>query len=169
MRKVLIFGNSGSGKSTLAKALSKSGGLAHLDLDNLAWLPTSPPTRAPIAESEQVIQAFINTHVGWVIEGCYTDLLELARLNANEVIFMDLSVAQCVENAKQRPWEPHKYDSKEAQDANLEMLIDWIKDYENRDGVFSKQSHDRFFENFTGTKTKHISNRNIDHLNKEQA
>ena len=27
-----------------------------------------------------------------------------------------------------RPWEPHKYPSKEAQDANLALLIGWIRE-----------------------------------------
>ena len=40
MRKILIFGNSGSGKSTLAGKLCAGNGLAHLDLDTLAWQNT---------------------------------------------------------------------------------------------------------------------------------
>jgi adenylate kinase family enzyme len=35
--KILIFGNSGSGKSTMAKRHSEQSGLAHLDLDSIAW------------------------------------------------------------------------------------------------------------------------------------
>ena len=70
MRKILIFGNSGSGKSKLAKKLSAAEKLAHLDLDTLAWQPTNPPIRNPLAESEKSIAQFINTHSGWVIEGC---------------------------------------------------------------------------------------------------
>ena len=59
MAKILIFGNSGSGKSTLARHLCKTQGLAHLDLDTLAWKPTSPPERKPIDESLEEIKAFI--------------------------------------------------------------------------------------------------------------
>ncbi|MGB5519594.1 MAG: shikimate kinase, partial [Gammaproteobacteria bacterium] len=47
MSKILIFGNRGSGKSTLAKKLVKVEGVAHLDLDSLAWLPETLPQRAP--------------------------------------------------------------------------------------------------------------------------
>lgn len=92
MRKILIFGNSGSGKSTLAKQLSAKEGLAHLDLDVLAWLPVSPPERMAIEESKLKIDAFISAHKGWVVEGCYTDLLELLAHDASEIIFMDPSV-----------------------------------------------------------------------------
>jgi adenylate kinase family enzyme len=175
MTNILIFGNSGSGKSTLAKQLVESlqlgkslqpknsiqpgkEPLAHLDLDNLAWLPTNPPKRAPLAQSNRQIQAFTQANKNWVIEGCYADLLELVAEQASEIIFMNLGVQMCVENAKNRPWEPHKYESKAAQDKNLEMLIDWIKQYDQRDDEFSQIAHQRFYDGFAGKKTMHCSN-----------
>lgn len=51
-----------------------------------------------------------------------------------------------------RPWEPHKYPSKEAQDANLEMLIGWIAEYETRTDTFSLAAHRALFDRFTGDK-----------------
>lgn len=165
MRKILIFGNSGSGKSTLAKELTEKEGLAHLDLDTLAWLPVIPPKRAPLVESEKKIIEFIELSDGWVIEGCYTDLLEIAAPEADEVIFMNLAIYQCVENAKRRPWEPHKYESKQAQDSNLAMLINWINGYTERVDTFSLTSHLGFFEGFHGKKTMYIDNeRNTSHI-----
>ena len=121
MRKILIFANSSSGKSTLVKALAKAENLAHLDLDTLAWLPPAPPERAlpewtRYEVSAKQIEKFMQSYDNWVIEGCYTDLLERAGPEATEIIFMNLSVAQCVENAKNRPWEPHEYASKEARE-----------------------------------------------------
>lgn len=152
-RKVLIFGNSGSGKSTLAKKLSHSEGLAHLDLDNLAWTEIDDkPVRQSLAESEKEIKEFTQANDTWVVEGCYTDLLELLVDAASEVIFLNLPIEQCVANAKSRPWEPHKYPTKEAQDANLEMLIGWIRDYETRTDTFSHQAHFDFYNNFKGVK-----------------
>lgn len=158
MRKILLFGNSGSGKSTLAKKLRDKEGLSHLDLDTLAWQATSPPQRQPIAESAKAIQDFIHSEKSWVIEGCYTDLLECAAPFANEVVFMDLPIEACIANAKKRPWEPHKYESKEAQDSNLEYLITWIAEYSQRVDTFSKQSHRRFYDNFQGIKTIYTAN-----------
>ncbi|MBL4892108.1 MAG: hypothetical protein JKX91_09855 [Rhizobiaceae bacterium] len=152
MRRVLLFGNSGSGKSTLASRLS-SATLAHLDLDSLAWLPSQPPQRMPLAESKVLIDEFTVNNESWVIEGCYTDLLELLAENATELVFLNLPIAQCVKNASSRPWESHKYASKEAQDDNLEMLIDWITQYKHRDDVFSLSAHTKFYEGFLGTKT----------------
>ncbi len=158
MKRVLIFGNSGSGKSTLAKELSETDGSSHLDLDTLAWLPTVPPQRAALADSQRKIEEFMAAHESWVIEGCYTDLLEVVRPQVSEIIFMNLDVSQCIENAKRRPWEPHKYPTKEAQEQNLEMLINWIKEYTKRDDVFSHHAHITFYDGFSGRKTMYVKN-----------
>lgn len=158
MRKILIFGNSGSGKSTLAKKLCRTDDLSHLDLDSLAWTPTIPPERKPLSESESNISDFIGSHTSWVIEGCYSDLLELALSHASEMVFMNLPVAACIDNARRRPWEPHKYDSKEIQDSNLEMLINWISEYPNRTDTFSKASHVQLYEKFAGKKSMITAN-----------
>ena len=108
MQRILIFGNSGAGKSTLARQLATERGLAHLDLDTLAWQPGSPPQRRPLKESARDVRA--------------------------------------------RPWEPHKYASKAEQDANLPLLLDWVRDYETRDDEFSLRSHRRLYDNFAGLK-----------------
>jgi len=127
--------------------------MAHLDLDSLAWLPSQPPRRMPLAESRVLINEFTENNESWVIEGCYTDLLEVLAEKATEVVFLNLPLEHCLQNASIRPWEPHKYATKEAQDANLEMLLDWIAQYEHRDDVFSLAAHASFYEGFSGTKT----------------
>jgi len=157
MRRILLFGNSGSGKSTLASRLS-SATVAHLDLDTLAWLPSAPPQRMPLVESKALIDEFSANNESWVIEGCYTDLLEMLAEKATEIVFLHLPIEQCQQNAKSRLWEPHKYASKEAQDANLKMLLEWIAQYEHRDDVFSLLAHTQFYEDFSGTKTCILSN-----------
>lgn len=158
MSKVIIFGNSGSGKSTLAKHLSESFNLAHLDLDTLAWKPTVPPERESMEGSWKHIQQFIDSNSHWVIEGCYTDLLELVEDQSTEIIFMNLPIELCISNAKARPWEPHKYKTKQAQDNNLEMLISWIRQYTEREDTFSYDAHQRFFDNYSGKKKIITSN-----------
>ncbi len=158
MKNILIFGNSGSGKSTLAKKLCNSEDLSHLDLDTLAWKRTTPPERVPIEQSKREILAFSEANHGWVIEGCYSDLLEIALPLSNEIIFMNLPIDSCIENAKNRPWEPHKYESKEAQDKNLDMLINWIAQYSERDDTFSKIAHTRLYAEYSGKKKMVTSN-----------
>jgi adenylate kinase family enzyme len=158
MSKILIFGNSGSGKSTLAGELARVENLAHLDLDTLAWLPVVPPERAPLEKSRKTIEEFIAANENWVIEGCYADLMEIVASQADEIIFMNLPVEQCIENARNRPWEPHKYVSKEAQNDNLEMLVDWISQYRERKDVFSWAAHMSLFKAFPGKKTMYVNN-----------
>lgn len=158
MKRVLIFGNSGSGKSTLARARCESDGLAHLDLDVLAWEPGTPPRRKALPASTAAMDEFTRRHDGWVIEGCYADLLAHVIPLANEVIFLDLPVEDCIRNARGRPWEPHKYASKAAQDANLDMLVDWIAAYTERDDTFSRHAHQALFEQFNGDKKKYTDN-----------
>jgi adenylate kinase family enzyme len=153
LRNILIFGNSGSGKSTLAKSICDSNGCAHLDLDLLAWENTTPPKRKKLTTSEKELLNFIKTNKSWVIEGCYSDLLELVEQYSSEIIFMDLTIDNCVLNAKLRPWEPHKYESKQAQDKNLELLIEWISQYTKRNDTFSKVAHKRFYDNYSGKKS----------------
>lgn len=157
MRRILVFGNSGSGKSTLAASLV-SETVAHLDLDSLAWLPSKPPQRMPLADSKALIDEFASCNESWVIEGCYTDLLELLADRATEIVFLNLPIALCMQNAKARPWEPHKYASKEEQDANLQMLLDWIAQYETRIDEFSLAAHRNFYESFSGSKKCILSN-----------
>ncbi|MCW8194499.1 shikimate kinase [Proteobacteria bacterium 005FR1] len=158
MRRIIVFGNSGSGKSTLARLHSAGEDLAHLDLDTLAWLPTNPPQRAELSECREKIEAFMARYQDWVIEGCYTDLLEIAAPFATEAIFMNLPIEACQENARNRPWEPHKYPSKEAQDANLPMLLGWIAQYTERDDVFSHAAHQAFYRAFPATKREVTEN-----------
>jgi adenylate kinase family enzyme len=158
LSKVVIFGNSGSGKSTLATELALKNQLAHLDLDTIAWKASKTPERQTIVESSQSINDFLIAHNNWVIEGCYADLLEIVTPKADKVIFLNLPASACVENAKNRPWEPHKYKSKEAQDENLDMLIDWILQYTSRNDTFSKVAHEKLFEEFQGKKTMYVSN-----------
>lgn len=164
MRKILMFGNSSSGKSSLARKISKAEKMGHLDLDSIAWLRTTPPQRAQLGESVQKIRKFAQKNPSWVIEGCYLDLIELLAKQADEIIFMNLDADQCIENAKSRPWEPHKYPSKQAQDENLDMLIEWIREYYQRSGEFSHAAHLKFFEEFDGKKTMITSNEELTDL-----
>jgi adenylate kinase family enzyme len=136
----------------MAKHLAQKHQLTHFDLDTIAWLPTEPPSRAPLDSCRQQLEAFTHANKDWVIEGCYADLLALLAGHANEMVFLNIPVQQCVDNAKARPWEPHKYPSKAAQDENLEMLIAWISEYPHRDDELSFAAHQKLFDMFDGHK-----------------
>lgn len=159
MKRIVIFGNSGSGKSTFAKNLSSILGCSHMDLDTVAWESgVATPIRRTLEASQPEILEFINSEKNWVVEGCYADLLEVALTHATEIIFLNPGAKTCVDNARNRPWEPHKYSSPEAQDANIGMLIEWIKEYDRRKDEFSYMAHRRLFESFVGQKREFNSN-----------
>lgn len=159
MSRILIFGNSGSGKSTYARRVSADLGCAHLDLDTVAWdVDAEAVTRLPLYESGRQIGEFLEGNDRWVIEGAYADLIELVIADATEVVFLNPGSAVCIENARNRPWEPHKYASAEAQNANLEMLVGWIGEYDRRDDEYSLNAHRRLFDGFAGAKRELTSN-----------
>lgn len=159
MNKIIIFGNSGSGKSTLAKEYASKYELPHLDLDILAWENSDPPTRKSLKASSLEISQFVRESPKWVIEGGYSDLLGLVIGCANNVIFLNPGTETCIENCKNRPWEPHKYASTDAQNENLNMLLNWVKEYPDRNDDFSLFSHQNLFENFSGNKVEYKTNK----------
>ena len=158
MKRTIIFGNSAAGKSTLAQEISLAESLPHFDLDLVAWQATTPPARKPLLESKQEINDFVSANEDWVIEGCYADLLEIVMPLASDLIFLNLHIETCINNAKNRQWEPHKYESKQAQDANLEMLLDWIAQYDQRKDTFSRSAHQTLFDRYDGEKTMYVTN-----------
>lgn len=153
MKKILIFGNSGSGKTTLATKLSKQHDIPHLDLDNVSW--ATPGVRKEFKDSLNEIHAFIQENESWVIEGCYGTLLAEVAADCTEMHFLNPGIDACLENNLRRPWESHKYESKAAQDKNLQMLQDWVREYENRQDEYSLQQHRAIFNNFKGVKQEH--------------
>jgi adenylate kinase family enzyme len=155
MQRIALIGNSGSGKSTLATRLARRGERAHLDLDVLAWDPgVRPPRRRVLADSRKDIAGFMDANDAWVIEGCYADLIEAVLPRCTQLVFLHPGVEACQANALARPWEPHKYDTKEEQDAGLEFLLGWIRDYATRTDTFSLSAHRGLFDAFAGSKVE---------------
>lgn len=148
--RIVVFGNSGSGKTTLATKLSEKHRLSHLDLDTLAWDPG--PRRRPLQRSAAEVEGFLESKSGWIVEGCYGDLIELVLPRASQIIFLNPGTAACLSNCRSRPWEPAKYASREDQDRNLEMLLSWVRDYETRTDEFSLRRHRAIFESYAGEK-----------------
>ncbi|MBW4556621.1 MAG: shikimate kinase [Trichormus sp. ATA11-4-KO1] len=152
MYRILIFGNSSSGKSTLAKKLGEELGVPVLDLDTIAWETNQIAIRRSHQDAANDLQEFIKNNPGWVIEGCYSTLIKIAIEFSTEVYFLNPGTDKCLENNRDRPWEPHKFKSPEEQAQTFEFLQNWIQQYEERDDEFGYSSHRLIFEKFNGKK-----------------
>lgn len=131
-------------------------GIAHLDLDTLAWEASG--VRKGLNESVRELRVFIDAHDSWVIEGCYGSLIADASKAASELVFLNPGVEACKKNCLARPWEPHKYESIEEQDRNLKMLLKWVTEYETRTDECSLNAHRAIFASFDGIKQELKSN-----------
>ena len=154
--KVLVFGNSGSGKSTYARALADEFCLPHLDLDLIVWEPGMIAVQRSRSSIERDLIAFMSDHDNWVIEGCYGELVQSASLECSELVFLNPGLNTCLQHNHARPWESHKYKSKQAQDAMLENLQTWVRDYYTRDDKWSYEAHRHIFDSFKGKKREEL-------------
>lgn len=160
--RIAILGNSGSGKSTLARWLAARSGAPMLDLDTVAWEPGQVAVpRAPI-DAQVDVRAFCSGHANWVVEGCYSSLVEAALEQGAHLVFMNPGRAQCEANCRARPWEPHKYASREEQDQRLAFLLSWVADYYVRDGDMSLAGHRACFAAYAGPKAELTAQLSLD-------
>lgn len=151
--RVAIVGNSGSGKTTLAGRLAEGGRASVLDLDTVAWESDKVAVARPAELACADVRAFCTSHESWIIEGCYAGLIETGLEFKPHLLVLDPGLEQCVSNCLDRPWEPHKYSSKQEQDEKLSFLLKWIENYYSRDGDMSLTAHKQLFERYSGPKT----------------
>ncbi len=160
--RIVIIGNSGSGKSTLARWLATRGDGVLLDLDTVAWEPGQIAVPRENEAAEREVRSFCAAHERWIIEGCYADLAQVASSFGPRLVFLDLGPEHCLAHCRARPWEPHKYPSKEEQDRRLPMLLDWVRDYDRREGPLSHAAHLELFEAHPGPKDRLTSPPSLD-------
>lgn len=125
-----------------------------LDLDTVAWEPGQIAVPRPEDAQRADVAAFCRAEAGWVVEGCYGSLIEVALDEGATLVFLDLSADECVAHCRARPWEPHKYPSKQVQDDKLEFLLSWVRDYDTRDGDMSRARHRALFDAYVGPKDR---------------
>jgi adenylate kinase family enzyme len=152
--RVAILGNSGSGKSTLAKWLAARSHAALLDLDTIAWEPNQIAVARSSEAAKADVRAFCSGHAHWVIEGCYASLVTVALDASPLLLFLNPGEEQCLANCRARPWELHKYASKQEQDERLAFLLSWVREYYTRDGDMSLSGHRACFDAYSGAKVE---------------
>ncbi len=150
--RLAILGNSGSGKSSLARALGVATEVPVLDLDTIAWEPQSEPVLRPTHIAAKLVREFCEQSDGWIIEGCYADLILVAQEFSARLLFLNPGLEACIANCKARPWEPHKFSTPEKQNEQLQFLLSWVAEYDTREGNLSLQGHRQCFASYTGPK-----------------
>jgi adenylate kinase family enzyme len=153
--RLILLGNAGAGKSTMARRLIAGADIPRLSLDEIAW--DRGPKRKPLEQSLTVLRRFLRSNEQWIIEGCYSDLVEAVLPHCTELRFLNPGVETCVAHCNSRPWEPSKSSSAEEQNAMLSQLIQWVKEYETRDDEYGLKRHRRIFDNFSGPKREYTS------------
>lgn len=148
--RIIMLGNTGAGKSTMTRRIIGYRGIPRLSLDQIAW--NEGPERKPLEESLELLREFIEEHDQWIIEGCYGDLIEAALLHCTELRFLNPGVETCIQHCRKRPWEPEKFETPEAQQAMLDDLIAWAREYETRDDEYGLKRHRKIFDEFVGSK-----------------
>ena len=153
--RIIVYGNSGAGKTTHARRFEREYGLPLLDLDMIAW-GTDWGQRAPLETSISRLSEFIESNVGWIVEGCYSDLIETAIPQCTELHFLNPGIERSVANCRNRieDWEKHR--RAEDERSPLEELLPWVQDYENRSDEFSLARHRAIFDSFAGNKTEYV-------------
>lgn len=148
--KVILLGNAGAGKTTLARRLLAKEPAALLSLDEVAF--ADGVERRPIEESIAAARQFIERNGSWIIEGCYADIIKALLADCDELIFLNPGVDACIAHCRARPWEPQKFSSRQAQDAHLEMLVEWVRSYEVRADEYGLRAHQALYDAFAGPK-----------------
>jgi hypothetical protein len=138
----------------MALTLADRHGIPVLELDTVVWKPGKVAVLRPREDIDADVEKFLNSNEQWVVEGCYGELVELALPRCTELIFLNPGLEACTTNNRRRPWEPHKYESAEAQDAMLGNLIDWVAGYYTRSDQWSLAYHRQIFDSFNGTKSE---------------
>lgn len=148
--KVILLGNAGAGKSTLSQKLTAKQAAARLSLDEVAF--QNGAERRPLEDSVAEVKRFIEHHQSWIIEGCYSDIIEAILEDCEELVFLNPGVDACVAHCRARPWEPEKFSSSQEQDDNLENLIEWVRSYETRPDEYGLLRHRAIYDAFAGKK-----------------
>ena len=148
--KIILLGNAGTGKSTMARHLVEGADIPCLSLDEIAW--DEGPERKPLATSIALLMDFMGHHPQWIIEGCYSDLIEVALPYCTELRFLNPGMEISVQHCLMRPWEPEKFPTPEAQQAMLDYLIGWVREYETRSDEYGLTRHQALFDSFSGSK-----------------
>ena len=161
--KIAIVGYSGSGKSTLAQVLAQKHNIPVLHLDTVQFLPGWEIRDQ--GEKEQLVQAFLDSHPQWVIDGNYSKLSYARRLEeADLIILLLFNRFTCLRRAYRR-YRQYAHGTRPDMAQGCKEKFDWafIKWilWEGR----TKRKRDQFQQILTQYGHKAVSIKNQEQLN----
>jgi hypothetical protein len=128
-------------------------GAPRLGLDR--WEPGKIAMQRPRESVATSLRSFIDSQAAWVIEGCYGELIRAASAHCTLLVFLNPGIDACLANNLKRPWESHKYASRELQNTMLGQLQEWVAGYYQRTDAWSYRVHREIFDAFAGPKVEH--------------
>ncbi len=150
MKKVLVIGSSGAGKSTFSRRLSDLTGIEIIHLDKLHWKPnwTEPSKEEWKATLEKAMRG-----EAWIMDGNYSNTLDIRIPVCDTVIFLEMLPAVCVYRVLKRVARSYGKTRPDMADNCVEQFdwefIKWIWNFENR----SKPKMEKLLEQFKNEKT----------------
>ncbi len=162
MKRIMIIGCAGTGKSSLSLLLGSTLDLPVYHLDKTFWKPNWE--RISAAEWIQYQTAIVQEE-SWIIDGNYSNTMEIRFKRANVVVYLDFPRALCLWRVIKRRFQYH---NRARPDLNIECkekidleFLQWIWNYPKR----SKPKTKAFLKYYASdhvlihvTKKKHLKN-----------
>ena len=92
MRKIIVIGSSGAGKTYLAKRLSDALNIELVHIDRVYW---GPGWTEPTKDEWKAKLATLLDRESWIIDGNYTNTLDMRLGACDTVIFLDIRRTLC--------------------------------------------------------------------------
>jgi adenylate kinase family enzyme len=134
MKRIAIIGCSGSGKSTLARQIGAILDIPVIHLDAIFWQPDWVQT--PRDEWRHIQEELIKPE-SWIIDGNYTNTLDIRMAAADTIIFLDYPRGHCLYRVLKRRVQYAGKTRPDLASGCSEKIdwqhIQWIWSYPNRD------------------------------------
>ncbi len=147
--RISIIGNCGSGKTWLANKLSKSLSAPVIFLDDIFWEPGGFNKKRADSEVNQLIESGKSSD-SWIVEGVFGDLIERFLDDADLLVWLDIDWVTCKRRLHNRGSESAKFLGRTQSDQQFNDLIDWGREYYERDDLRSYTGHQAIFNQFNG-------------------
>ena len=143
MQRILVIGSSGAGKSLFSQRLGEATGLPVIHLDRHFWSsgwvePDRTEWRNKVVE--------LLTGDRWIVDGNYSNTLELRLEKCDTVVFLDFSRVLCTWRVLKRAWQYRgrsRPDIAEGCHEKIDLsFLNWTWNYptRSRPGVLRKLS-----------------------------